>query len=150
MSAAELLPPAVTTKGLAMGYFDGNTVTAMWNYAQHYAMSDNSYSSQFGPSSPGAINLIAGQANGFAHTTNVQDGSGNLLHPTHEAFGSSGSNCRSNTFSATGIEWLESVVCLNLPRVFAAIPAARMSLATKFTQHACPRPTNSAWIRGLP
>jgi len=24
-------------KGLVMGYFDGNTVTAMWNYAQHFA-----------------------------------------------------------------------------------------------------------------
>jgi phospholipase C len=35
---------------------DGNTVTAFWNYAQHFAMSDNSYSSQFGPSSPGAVN----------------------------------------------------------------------------------------------
>jgi len=80
-------PAAVATKGLVMGYYDGNTVTALWNYAQHYAMNDNSYSSQFGPSSPGAINLVSGQANGFAHTTNVQDGSGNLLHPTHEAFG---------------------------------------------------------------
>jgi phospholipase C len=80
-------PPTVLTKGLTMGYFDGNTVTALWNYAQHYAMNDNSYSSQFGPSSPGAINLVSGQANGFAHATNVQDGSGNLLHPTHEAFG---------------------------------------------------------------
>src|SRR5262249_49728608 len=80
-------PAAVATKGLTMGYFDGNTVTAFWNYAQHYAMNDNSYSSQFGPSTPGAINLISGQANGFSHTTNVQDGSGNLLHPTHEAFG---------------------------------------------------------------
>ena len=80
-------PAAVATKGLAMGYYDGNTVTALWNYAQHYAMNDNSYSTQFGPSSPGAINLISGQANGFAHATNVQDGSGNLLHPTHEAFG---------------------------------------------------------------
>jgi phospholipase C len=80
-------PAAVATKGLVMGYYDGNTVTALWNYAQHYAMNDNSYSSQFGPSSPGALNLVAGQANGFAHTTNVQDASGNLLHPTHEAFG---------------------------------------------------------------
>jgi len=80
-------PAAVATKGLVMGYYDGNTVTALWNYAQHYAMNDNSYSSQFGPSSPGAINLISGQANGFAHATNVQDASGNLLHPTHEAFG---------------------------------------------------------------
>ena len=70
-----------------MGYYDGNTVTALWNYAQHYAMSDNSFGTQFGPSSPGAINLIAGQTNGFTHTTNVQDGSGNLLHSTHEAFG---------------------------------------------------------------
>ena len=31
------------TTGLVMGYYDGNTVTALWNYAQHYAMSDNSY-----------------------------------------------------------------------------------------------------------
>jgi phospholipase C len=80
-------PPAAATKGLTMGYYDGNTVTALWNYAQHYAMNDNSYSTQFGPSSPGAINLISGQANGFAHATNVQDASGNLLHTTHEAFG---------------------------------------------------------------
>jgi phospholipase C len=80
-------PAAAGTKGLVMGYYDGNTVTAFWNYAQHYAMSDNSFGSQFGPSSPGAINLISGQTNGFSHATNVQDGSGNLLHPTHEAFG---------------------------------------------------------------
>jgi phospholipase C len=80
-------PAAVATKGLVMGYFDGNTITALWNYAQHYAMNDNSYSTQFGPSSPGALNLISGQANGLAHTTNVLDGSGNLLHATHEAFG---------------------------------------------------------------
>ncbi|MGC2669666.1 MAG: alkaline phosphatase family protein, partial [Candidatus Nitrosopolaris sp.] len=26
-----------------MGYFDGNTVTALWNYAQHFAISDNFY-----------------------------------------------------------------------------------------------------------
>ncbi|MET0675434.1 MAG: alkaline phosphatase family protein [Bradyrhizobium sp.] len=52
------------TKGLVMGYYDGNTVTALWNYAQHFAMSDNSYSSTFGPSTPGAVNLISGQTNG--------------------------------------------------------------------------------------
>jgi phospholipase C len=46
--------------GVVMGYFDGNTVTALWNYAQHYAMSDNSYGTMFGPSAVGAINLIAG------------------------------------------------------------------------------------------
>jgi phospholipase C len=53
-----------STTGLVMGYYDGNTVTALWNYAQHFAMSDNSYSSTFGPSSPGAVNLISGQTNG--------------------------------------------------------------------------------------
>jgi phospholipase C len=80
-------PAAVATKGLTMGYYDGNTVTAFWNYAQHYAMNDNSFSSQFGPSSPGALNLISGQANGYAHATRVQDVNGNLLFPTHDAFG---------------------------------------------------------------
>jgi phospholipase C len=51
-------------KGLVMGYYDGNTVTALWNYAQTFAMSDNSYSTTFGPSTPGALNLIAGQTHG--------------------------------------------------------------------------------------
>jgi phospholipase C len=64
-------PPALGTKGAVMGYFDGNTVTALWNYAQNFAMSDNHFSTQFGPSSPGAINLIAGQSNGFAATIGV-------------------------------------------------------------------------------
>jgi phospholipase C len=47
-----------------MGYFDGNTVTAFWNYAQHYAMSDNSFDTMFGPSTPGALNLISGKTTG--------------------------------------------------------------------------------------
>lgn len=46
--------------GIVMAYFDGNTVTGIWNYAQHYAMSDNSFGTNFGPSSVGAINLITG------------------------------------------------------------------------------------------
>jgi phospholipase C len=47
-----------------MGYYDGNTVTAMWNYAQHFALSDNSFNTTFGPSTPGALNLISGQSHG--------------------------------------------------------------------------------------
>ena len=47
-----------------MGYYDGNTVTALWNYAQHFAMSDNFFDTNFGPSTPGAINLISGQTHG--------------------------------------------------------------------------------------
>lgn len=44
-----------------MGYFDGNTVTALWNYAQHFAMSDNSFDTTFGPSTPGVLSLVSGQ-----------------------------------------------------------------------------------------
>jgi phospholipase C len=47
-------------KGLVMGYFDGNTVTALWNYAQNFAMNDNSFGTTFGPSTPGLMNLVAG------------------------------------------------------------------------------------------
>ena len=32
-----------TDGATVMGYYDGNTVTALWNYAQHYAMNDNSF-----------------------------------------------------------------------------------------------------------
>ena len=54
--------------GIVMDYYDGNTVTALWNLAQHFTLNDNSYNSQFGPSTPGAINLISGNTNGaLAH-----------------------------------------------------------------------------------
>jgi phospholipase C len=56
---------AFATKGQVMGYFDGNTVTALWNYAQHFAMSDAAYTDTYGPSTPGALNLVAGQTNGM-------------------------------------------------------------------------------------
>ncbi|MEX3958540.1 phospholipase C [Trinickia sp. EG282A] len=56
---------AFGTNGQVMGYYDGNTVTALWNYAQHYAMSDNAYTSTYGPSTPGALEVIAGQTNGM-------------------------------------------------------------------------------------
>jgi phospholipase C len=75
--------PIFATTGLTMGYYDGNTVTAMWNYAQRYAMSDNSYGTTFGPSTPGAINLISGQTNGVVDDENpggatIGDGNGGL------------------------------------------------------------------------
>jgi phospholipase C len=49
---------------LSMGYYDGNTVTALWNYAQHFAISDNFFASTFGTTVMGHLNLIAGQTNG--------------------------------------------------------------------------------------
>ena len=59
-------PLAVTTpKGLTMGYFDGNTVTAFWNYAQYFAMSDHSMEpAAWAFDAPGLLNLVAGQTNG--------------------------------------------------------------------------------------
>lgn len=56
---------AFGTKGQVMGYFDGNTVTALWNYAQKFAMSDNAWTATYGPSTPGALEVVAGQTNGF-------------------------------------------------------------------------------------
>ena len=79
-------PPNTTigkTNGLTMGYYDGNTVTALWNYAQAFAMSDNSYDTNFGPSTDGALNLISGQTNGVSDnldgTDSVTDGGNGSL-----------------------------------------------------------------------
>jgi phospholipase C len=75
--------PITATTGLVMGYFDGNTVTAFWNYAQRFAMSDNSFGTTFGPSTPGAINLVSGQTNGVIEDTSpgsatIPDGNGGV------------------------------------------------------------------------
>jgi phospholipase C len=50
--------------GIVMDYYDGNTVTGLWNLAQHYTLNDNAYGTQFGPSSPGAVNVISGDTSG--------------------------------------------------------------------------------------
>jgi phospholipase C len=60
-----LYPPVTNTTGMVMGYFDGNTVNALWNYAQHFAMSDNARTDTYGPSTPGALEAISGQTNGM-------------------------------------------------------------------------------------
>ena len=72
-------PPAVvTTTGLVMGYYDGNTTTALWNYAQHFALNDNSFGTDFGPSTVGAINLVSGQTNGVV-PGKITGGTGSLV-----------------------------------------------------------------------
>ncbi|HEX7288607.1 MAG TPA: alkaline phosphatase family protein [Candidatus Angelobacter sp.] len=65
------------TTGASMGFYDGNTVTALWNYAQHFVLSDNLFSTGFGSSTPGAINLVSGQTNGVTKILNGP-GSANL------------------------------------------------------------------------
>jgi phospholipase C len=54
-----------TGAGVVMGYYDGNTVTGLWNWAQHYAMSDNFYGTMFGPSTVGVLNLVGGSTTNF-------------------------------------------------------------------------------------
>jgi phospholipase C len=111
-----------STTGLNMGYYDGNTVTAMWNYAQHFAMSDNSFDTTFGPSTPGALNLISGQTNGVAATLNgttfeVDGGAGSLTvisdadplgdvcsNPTRNQVQMSGRNI-GDLLNAAGVTW---------------------------------------------
>jgi phospholipase C len=65
--------PQFDKPNLVMGYYDGNTVTALWNYAQYFAMSDNSYNTTFGPSTPGALNLVSGQTWGAISTDPAND-----------------------------------------------------------------------------
>ena len=55
----EYCPP-----GIVMDYYDGNTVTALWNYAQYYSMSENNWDTSFGPSTPGALNVTSGNTSG--------------------------------------------------------------------------------------
>jgi phospholipase C len=115
-------PAVFNTTGLALGYYDGNTVTAFWNYAQHFAMNDNSYDSNFGPSTPGALNLVSGQTNGAIDNVNgtgslVEDGNGGYTvnsdadpagdvcsTSTGEKFSMSGKNI-GDLLNAAGITW---------------------------------------------
>jgi phospholipase C len=66
-------PDPSCDKTQVMGYYDGNTVTALWNYAQHFAMSDAFFGSTFGPSTPGALNLVAGQTHGAIPAANPDE-----------------------------------------------------------------------------
>ncbi len=60
-------PHAYGAPGLVMDYYDGNTVTGLWNYAQNYAMSDSNYDTEFGPSTPGALDVTSGKTSpGYA------------------------------------------------------------------------------------
>ncbi len=109
------------TTGLTMGYYDGNTVTAVWNYAQRYAMSDHFFGTTFGPSAVGAINLISGQTNGAVNDGNAEgsmtpDGNGgytllNNAYPLYEncvssseLFHMTGKNI-GDLLNAAGVTW---------------------------------------------
>jgi len=118
-----------------MGYFDGNTVTGMWNYAQFFAMSDNSYGTTFGPSTPGVLNLVSGQTNGVVATLNGtgdevsggSDGSltmigdadplGDTCASATRAQGTMGSNNIGNLLTSAGVTWGSFMGGFNLSAV---------------------------------
>ena len=67
-----------------MGYLDGNTVTALWNYAQYFAMSDNFFDTLFGPSTPGVMHLVAADTAGaLCGPSDVVEGDVPACGPQH-------------------------------------------------------------------
>ncbi len=97
---------AFGTKGQVMGYYDGNTVTALWNYAQNYAMSDNAYTDTYGPSTPGALEVVSGQINGAVpvlgkSSSEVPDGQGGFtqdgdVDPAYDSCSSTATTVKMN------------------------------------------------------
>jgi phospholipase C len=57
----ERVPSGAGSNYAVMDYYDGNTVTALWNYAQHFAMSDDAFDTTYGPSTPGALHVTSAQ-----------------------------------------------------------------------------------------
>jgi phospholipase C len=93
--------PDISLPGLVMDYYDGNTVTAIWNYAQAFAMSDNSFGTTFGPSTPGALNLIAGQTHGASASASFNVANGTVIGDPNPALDDC-SSPSANNITVTG------------------------------------------------
>ena len=107
----------------------------MWNYAQFFSMSDNSFSSTFGPSTPGLINTVSGQTNGVIATLNGTgdevsggpDGSltmtgdadpiGDVCSSPTRAQGTMGSPNIGDLLTAAGVTWGSFMGGFNLTTV---------------------------------
>jgi phospholipase C len=114
-------PNIANTNALTMAYYDGNTVTAMWNYAQHYALNDHSFGTTFGASTQGAINLVSGQTNGAIASAGaasgvVADGNGGFTlvgdeDPTNDVCSSPSATVQmtgkniGDLLNAAGVSW---------------------------------------------
>jgi phospholipase C len=91
--------------GIDMDYYDGNTVTAEWNLAQHFALNDNFFDTQFGPSSPGAINLISGNTSGAVvegGTTSSSVANGTLYGDAEPYYDLCSNNTTADTIDTSG------------------------------------------------
>ena len=60
----EPVPTGADGNAAVMDYYDGNTVTGLWNYAQHFTLADNGYGTTYGPSTPGALNVTSANTYG--------------------------------------------------------------------------------------
>jgi phospholipase C len=65
--------------GIVMGYFDGNTVTGLWNYAQNFAINDNFHGTNFGPSTVGALNVVSGMTGGVDPATSKNNANDEVI-----------------------------------------------------------------------
>jgi phospholipase C len=83
--------------GVVMGYYDGNTVTALWNYAQYFSLADNFHGSTFGPSAVGAINLASGMT-------------GNVGYTKDDSYGDLASDVVNNTVVGDPDPWYEDCI----------------------------------------
>jgi phospholipase C len=115
-------PGIAGTTALNMGYYDGNTVTGLWNYAQHYSLNDHSFGTTFGASTQGAINLVSGTTNGAtvvlsgAASGTVSDGQGGLTligdeDPAYDVCSSTSATVQMNSknigdlLNTAGLSW---------------------------------------------
>ncbi len=64
MGTPEQAPPGTGSNAAVLSYYDGNTVTGLWNLAQHFSLADNFYGTTYGPSTPGALNVTSAQTYG--------------------------------------------------------------------------------------
>jgi phospholipase C len=155
---------AFGTVAQVMGFFDGNTVTSMWNYAQNFAMSDNAYTNDFGPSTPGALGVVAGTTNGAVPGVGtpsvIPDGQGGLtlINDTDPA----GDVCSSTTstvsmtsknigdlLNAKGITWGGFMGGFNLQTVNAngTVGCKRSTFSTVLNSSPADYVQHHAWFQ---
>jgi len=157
---------AFGTVAMVMGYFDGNTVTGMWNYAQNFALNDNSYTNTFGPSTPGALEAVSGTTNGavpvIGSSASVPDGAGGytLIGDTDPA----GDVCSSKTatvkmtsknigdlLNAAGITWGSFMGGFNLTTINAngtgTTPCSRSTFSSVLNATVVDYVPHHAWFQ---
>ena len=79
LHAATDAPHGSADEGARHGLLRRQHVSTFWSYAQNYALNDNSWTTTFGPSTPGAINLISGQTNGSSMPTRPRSSTSHVV-----------------------------------------------------------------------